>query len=43
MRSLKIIKVKHSTWQEGVRLKNYSESKKYAIFHHNPDSKDGNE
>mgnify|MGYP001975294834 CR=1 FL=1 len=30
----------HSTWQEGVRLKNYSESKKYAIFHHNPDNKD---
>ena len=30
----------HSTWQEGVRLKNYSETKKYAIFHHNPDNKD---
>ena len=30
----------HSTWQEGVRLKNYSETKQYAIFHHNPDNKD---
>ncbi len=30
----------HSTWQEGVRLSNYSKIKKYAIFHHNPDNKD---
>ena len=30
----------HSTWQEGVRISNYSNVKKYFIFHHNPDNKD---
>ncbi|MDC3023988.1 MBL fold metallo-hydrolase [Alphaproteobacteria bacterium] len=30
----------HSTWQEGARLSNYANVKKYAIFHHNPDNKD---
>ena len=30
----------HSTWQEGVRLANQSDVKKYYIFHHNPDNTD---
>lgn len=30
----------HSTWQEGFRLSKYSKTKKYVIFHHNPDNKD---
>ena len=30
----------HSTWQEGVRISNYSNVKKFIIYHHNPDNKD---
>ncbi len=30
----------HSTWQEGARLLNRSNVKKYFIYHHNPDNKD---
>ena len=30
----------HSTWQEGARISNYSNVKKFLIFHHNPDNND---
>ena len=30
----------HSTWQEGMRIAQLANVKKYAIFHHNPDHAD---
>ena len=30
----------HSTWQEGVKLANEGNVKKFVVFHHNPDHDD---